>query len=422
MSSKRANGRSVWIFNHHAVGPGVPGGTRHYDIGRELVRRGWQVSVFSAVYPSQSKPIRGKAVDEDGHSVVAEVHNGVSFVRVPALRRGGMNVTRVLSMLSYIPGVIKVTRGFPQPDVIIGSSVHPFAAWIAWRLAKKIGCRFIFEIRDLWPETIIQLGGVSRHHPFVMLLGYIERLLVLNADRIVTLLPNAYSYLARFGIPESKVAVVANGVDISRLDSIERQLPTHIEMALDKLRGAFIVVYTGAHGLANRLDVIIDAASKCATDGESRIEFFLVGNGPDKLRLQQRATELQLQNITFADRIDKELVLPLLRRCNAGVIALTNCSLYQYGISPNKLFDYMLAGLPVVMAGDSPNNPIGNSGGGVIVPCDDADGMAQALMDLAGDREKAYAMGLKGRQYVTERHSSACLASLMEKVLLEVLD
>lgn len=181
------------------------------------------------------------------------------------------------------------------------------------------------------------------------------------------------------------------------------------------------MVYTGAHGLANRLDVIIDAAAKCATDGEARIEFLLIGNGPDKLRLQQRVIELQLQNVTFVDRIDKELILPLLRRCDAGVIALTNCSLYQYGISPNKLFDYMLAGLPVVMAGDSPDNPIGNSGGGVIVPYDDANGMAQALMDLAGDREKAHAMGLKGRQYVTERHSSAYLASLMEETLLMAL-
>ncbi len=399
----------------------MPGGTRHYDIGRELVKRGWQVTVFSAVYPRQSKSVRGKAVEDDRHSAVVEMHDGVSFVRVPALRRGSMNVTRVLGMLSYIPGVIKVTRGFPPPDIIIGSSVHPFAAWVAWRLSRKIGCRFIFEIRDLWPETIIQLGGVSRRHPFIMLLGYIERILVLNADRIVTLLPNAYSYLARFGIPENKVTVVSNGVDVSRLDGIERQFPTHIEMVLDKLRGAFIVVYTGAHGLANRLDVIIDAAAKCATDGEARIEFLLIGNGPDKLRLQQRVIELQLQNVTFVDRIDKELILPLLRRCDAGVIALTNCSLYQYGISPNKLFDYMLAGLPVVMAGDSPDNPIGNSGGGVIVPYDDANGMAQALMDLAGDREKAHAMGLKGRQYVTERHSSAYLASLMEETLLMAL-
>lgn len=421
MNNRRANGRSVWILNHYAVGPGVPGGTRHYDIGSELAKRGWQVTVFSAVYPPHGLPMRGKAVEENRHSAVAEMHDGVSFVRVPALPCGSMNVTRVLSMLSYIPGVMKVTKELPPPDIIIGSSVHPFAAWIAWRLARKIECRYVFEIRDLWPETIIQLGGVSRRHPFVMLLGHIERVLVQDADRVVTLLPNAYSYLSRFGIPEHKVAVVPNGVDVSRLGHIDRQLPSHIKMELDRLRGAFIVAYMGAHGLANRLDVIIDAAARCASDGEAEIEFLLVGNGPDKSRLQQRVAELQLTNVTFADRVDKELVLPMLMHCNAGVIAWTECSLYQYGISPNKLFDYMLAGLPVVMAGDSPNNPVSNSNGGIVVPYDDAGGMAQALMDLAADRNKAHAIGLNGRQYVLERHSSSYLASLMEKVMMEAL-
>lgn len=422
MSSKCSKGRSVWIFNHYAVGPGVPGGTRHYDIGRELAKRGWRVTVFSAAYPRQGSPVRGQPVEIGRDSVSTEVHDGVSFIRVPALCRGNTNVMRVLSMLSYIPGAIRVTRGLPPPDVIIGSSVHPFAAWVAWKIASKVGCRYAFEIRDLWPETIVELGGVSRRHPFVMLLGRIERILVQNADKVVTLLPNAYSYLERFGIPEDKVAVVPNGIDVSRLDHVDRELPYDVDMELNRLQGSFIVAYAGAHGLANRLDTVIDAAARCGASGETKIKFLLVGDGPDKPRLQQRVAELRLQNVTFADRMSKELVLSLLVRCGAGVIALTKTPLYEHGISPNKLFDYMLAGLPVVMAGKSPNNPVSNSNGGIVVPYDDADGMAKALMDLAADRDKAHAMGLKGRQYVIEHHSSAHLASLMEKALLEALD
>ncbi len=328
---------------------------------------------------------------------------------------------RVLSMLSYVLGAMKATKGLAAPDVIVGSSVHPFAAWIAWRLARKIGCRYVFEIRDLWPETIIELGGISRHHPFIMLLSWIERVLVRDADKVVTLLPNAYSYLARFGIPEDKVAIVPNGIDVSRLDDIGRQLPDCIDAEMQRLQGTFIVAYTGAHGLGDRLDTIIDAAAKCRDLGETRIHFLLVGDGKDKPRLRRRVEELQLDNVTFADRIDKELVVPLLARCNAGVIAWMKTSLYEYGISPNKLFDYMLAGLPVVMAGKIPNNPVSNSNGGVVVQYDDADGMAKALMDLAADRGKAREMGLKGRQYVIENHSSVHLASLMEKALLEAL-
>jgi len=328
---------------------------------------------------------------------------------------------RVLSMLSYVPGARRVTKGLAPPNVIIGSSVHPFAAWIAWRLARKIGCRYVFEIRDLWPETIIELGGVSRHHPFIMLLSRIERVLVQNADRVVSLLPNGYSYLARFGIPEYKVVVVPNGTDVSRLDHIDGELPSCIDMELKRMKGAFIVAYAGAHGLANRLDTVIDAAAICSASGGTGVEFLLVGDGPDKPRLRQRVSQLQLRNVTFADRMSKESVLPLLTRCDAGVIALTKTPLYQHGISPNKLFDYMLAGVPIVMAGDSPNNPVSSSDGGVVVPFDDADAMAKALMKLAVDRDKAHAMGLKGRQYVIKNHSSAHLASLMEKALLEAL-
>lgn len=422
VGSKCSKERSVWIFNHYAVGPGVPGGTRHYDIGRELSKRGWWVTVFSAVYPRQQRrPIRSQSVRPGGHSGSNEVHDGVSFIRVPALHRRDTNAMRVLSMLSYICGAMRVTNGLAAPDIIVGSSVHPFAAWIAWRLARRIGCRYVLEIRDLWPETIVELGGVSRHHPFIMLLSRIERVLVRNADRVVTLLPNAYAYLARFGIPEDKVTVVPNGIDVSRLDDIDTPLPSRIDMELSRLQGAFIVAYAGAHGLANKLDTVIDAAAECKSMGETGLEFLLVGDGPDKPRLQHRAEELQLQNVTFADRVDKELVLPLLARCNAGVIALTKTPLYEYGISPNKLFDYMLTGLPVVMAGDAPNNPVSNSSGGIVVPYDDADGMARALMDLAADRDKAREMGLRGRQYVIKNHSSAYLACLMEKALLEAL-
>jgi len=325
-------------------------------------------------------------------------------------------------MLSYVPGAARVTRGFPSPDVVVGSSVHPFAAWIAWRLAKKVGCRFVFEIRDLWPETIVQLGGVSRKHPFVLLLGHIERVLVQNADRVVTLLPNAYAYLSKFDIPEDKVVVVPNGVDVSRMSGADGRLPLHIVRELDRLRGAFIVAYVGAHGRANRLDVVIDAAARCAARGVAEVEFLFVGDGPDRLRLIQRAAELGLQNVTFADCVDKELVLALLSRCNAGVIAWTRSPLYEYGISPNKVFDYMFAGLPIVMAGDSPGNPVSSSNGGIVVPNDDADGMAEAIMALASDRMRAREMGLRGRQYAVELHSSAYLASLMEKALIEVLD
>lgn len=351
---------SVWIFNHYAVGPGVPGGTRHYDVGRELAKHGWRVTIFSGVYPHRIPLLSRRFVAE---GVPVETHEGVSFVAVPAMLHEGTRASRVCSMLSYVLGAMKAVRGHTPPDIVVGSSVHPFAAWIAWRLARRMGCSYVFEIRDLWPESIIQLGNVSRRHPFIMLLSHIERVLVNHSDRIVSPLPNIHAYLDTLGVPMHRVAVVPNGVDKTRLDIQDAGLPSHLETIFDQLKDAFVVAYVGSHGLANRLDIVIDAAAKCISRSNRRVEFLFVGDGPEKPRLRQRVSELRLRNVTFVDKADKELVIPLLLRCNAGVIAWAGVPLYQYGISPNKLFDYMLAGLPVVMAGNSPNNPISNSGG-----------------------------------------------------------
>jgi hypothetical protein len=156
VSSKRDQGRSVWIFNHYAVGPGVPGGTRHYDIGRELAKRGWQVTVFSAVYPRQESPVRGQSAETGGDSGPTRVCDGVSFIRVPALHRGNANAMRALSVLSRTPGAMRVARGLVTPDVTLESfSVHPFASWITWWLDGKVGCRNALETGDRWPETIV---------------------------------------------------------------------------------------------------------------------------------------------------------------------------------------------------------------------------------------------------------------------------
>lgn len=402
----QSEGRSVWIFNHYAVGAGVPGGTRHQDLGRELVKGGWSVRVFSAVFGS------------DDSKDMPTGDQGVSFVRVPTVSPGRTQIQRVLSMLSYMPSAMRMTRGLSSPDVVIGSSVHPFAAWIAWRVARRAGCRFVFEIRDLWPETIIQLGHVSRYHPFVMLLSWIERTLVHNSDRIVSVLPNAYRYLARYRISEDKVVIVPNGVDTTRLQGTGSRLTPSLEILMERLRGTFIAVYAGAHGLANNLEPIIHAASRCATAEGQPIKFLFIGDGPDKARLEAKAQELGLSNVTFVGPLDKRYILPLLTRCNVGLLSWRHVPLYEFGVSPNKLFDYMLAGLPVVMAGDSPGNPIANSGGGIIVPCDDADKVAEAIFSLRNDAGLARDMGLKGKEYVCEKHSSSYLAGLLEKALM----
>lgn len=214
--SKYSKEPSVWNLNHHAIGHGVPCGTRRYDIGRELSKRGWRITEFSAVYlRQQRRPVRSQPVKAGGYSGSTEVHDGVSFIRVPALHRRDTNAMRVASMLIHMRGATRVAKGLATPDIIIGLSAHPSAACIVWWLARKVGCRYVFELRDLWPETIIEFGGAPRHYLFIMLLSRIERALVRNVDTAVTLSPNDYPYLARMGTLGRRLTATPNCTDAS---------------------------------------------------------------------------------------------------------------------------------------------------------------------------------------------------------------
>lgn len=410
---------NIRIFNHYAHPNTLPGGTRHHDLGRELVKRGHRVTIFASSFQHSLRQHVGL---RPGERWAMEDADGVRFVWLRTPPYSGNNLGRVWSMVVYMWRAWRLGRALPRrmpdvgrPDIVIGSSVHLLAVLAAYRVARRHRARFVMEVRDLWPQTLVDMGALSPQQPLTQALRWLEQFLYRRAERIVTLLPFAHEYIAGCGVAREKVVWIPNGVDLS-----SASFPTGPDEGREG--SDFVVMYLGAHGQANALDVLLEAARRLAASGEGAIRFVLIGSGPEKERLMAMARGWGLSNVEFRDPISKEFVPQTLAEADALAVVLQDLPLYRYGISLNKLFDYMAAAKPIVFAGAPANNPVKNAVCGLTVPPRDPQALADALVQLAQmSREEREAMGKRGRAYVEEHHDIRKLAEKLESVLSEVV-
>jgi len=402
---------NIWIFNHYAITPDLPGGTRHFDFSKELTERGYNVTIFASSFHYS---LLRETKDYGKSSYIIEDYDGVRFVWIKTSPYSRNDWRRVLNMLSYSVRAYNVAKkiDIEKPDVIIGSSVHLFAVYTAYLLSKHYKVPFIMEVRDLWPQTLIDMG-VSRWNPFVILLGILERFLYKRAQKIISVLPKAYEYITSLGIPLEKIEWIPNGVDLKRFEYIGNNLEKETK---------FKVLYTGAHGIANGLDVLLDTAKILKERGYNNIIMELVGDGPEKKRLMKRAIEEGLDNVSFKDPVKKDKVLKVQAEADILFFNLLAKDTFKYGISSNKLFDYLASGRPVIFASNASNNPVEEAKAGITVPSEDPEAVAEAIINLYKMSEKErLKMGENGRKYVKEYHDIPVLVDKLEKVIQEVL-
>lgn len=307
----------------------------------------------------------------------------------------------------------RTTSGLPRPDVVIGSTVHPFAAWSAERLARRHGAAFCFEIRDLWPQTLIDLGRISKHGVQARLLAWLERRLCRGANRVVTLLPGVADYLVNRGIHHRGIVYVPNGVNMSE---IPRREPPGGD--------SFTLMYLGAHGNANALETLLSALVLVRDDQHGPpVQCRLIGDGPLKPTLLAMAQELGLSNVSFESAVSRAEVADIAAAADAFVLCTRDLpDLYRYGVSMNKLYDYMAMARPTVVAMDARNNPVSECGGGVTVRPEHPRLLADAILNVARmpatEREE---MGLRARHYVAQNYDFELLSDRLVGALNEVV-
>lgn len=332
--------RIYWV-NQYAVAPDQPGGTRHFDFASELKRRGHRVHLIASdlnlstrQYSRRKRPTDVRARNE--------TISGVDFTWLTAGSYRNNNWRRVASMVVFgfvtFQHLLRVPKD--RDTVYIGSSPHPFAAFGAWAAAKIRRVPFVFEVRDLWPESYSEVSG-RETGPEVTVLRLLADLLYKRSDAIIVLADSNVDRICERGVPRSRLTLIPNGVDLHGFESSDQG----VDLAQ---RGVFTFVYAGAHGPANDLATVVEAAAELQKRGRDDIGIVLLGDGSTKDGLVQQAADLGLDNIRFVDPVPKSGIAATLRSADAGLMVLAPVDLFTYGVSPNKLFDYMGAGLPVL--------------------------------------------------------------------------
>ena len=404
----------LWIFNHYAATPDQPAGTRHFDLARGLSTQGFRVTIFAADHMHNTATrhrVKGRALFE------RQIVDRVRFVWVRTVPYRGNSWMRLANMVSYAAVVLLAQRRFRRPGVVIGSTVHPFAAVSAYLAARLRGARFFLEIRDLWPQTLIDMGALRKESLSARLLWWLEGALVRRAELVITLLPGVSEYLEERRLPTDRILYLPNGVWIEESAPEERHPAIDV---IDRLRaeGRFVFGYLGAHGRANGLHIVVAAAAELERTTDSAIQVVLIGDGPEKAGLSSAARIQHLRNVTFMDPVPKTVVPAVIRHLDAGILHLTDVDVFRYGISPNKLFDYMSNGRPVLFACRSGNDPVREAGAGMSVNPDDPSALAAAMRALAntpaGELDR---MGGAGRRYVEAHHDLHRLATRLGEVV-----
>ncbi len=406
---------NIWLVNHYAVPPSQAGGTRHFSLARELQKRGHKVTIIASSFDHH---VRREMRLKEGERYRLEEIGGIPFLWIKTPSYSGNSPARIWNMVAFSLGLLRIASPtlLGAPDVVWGSSPHLFAALGAEWLARRYRVPFVFEVRDLWPQTLIDLGGFSPKHPFIQMLERIERYLYHRADRIISLLPLGHLHMAEKGAKPDKIVWIPNGIDMGLVPPPTPPVP--------KQGGVFTVMYAGAHGLANSLEVIVEAAAEVARRGwNDQIRFRLVGDGPEKSNIIQLAKQLGVSNMSFESPVPKTQIYDVLGQADAFIAVMRDSPLYKWGFSLNKLFDYLAMARPIVLGLPpiSTYNPLAEAGAGIAVPPDPA-ALAEAVIQLAqmspGER---WEMGLRGRRYVERHFAFNVLADKLEGVLKDIV-
>jgi glycosyltransferase involved in cell wall biosynthesis len=403
---------NIWIFNHYADTPDRLT-TRTYDLSKPLVARGHRVTIFAAGFNHYS--FREERV-QPGNTWSAEDWNGVRFVWIKTFPYHENSWRRVVNMLSYAWRALWISCRFSEkPDVVIGVSVHPLAALVGWMVSVFKRSRFFFELTDLWPEVLIDFGMLSSSSPITWALRVWEKFLYRRAKKIIMIWPLTALYVARYGIPPERIVWIPHSADLARY----QKLPPYD----GTIGSCFKVMYLGHFANSTGMDVIIDAAAILQKRGRDDIRFVLVGGGSYRERLMALSERSGLQNVEFRNVVPKADIASVMGEADAFIATLKDVPLLKYGISLNKICDYLASGRPTILVGKPGFDPIQEASAGISVPANDAEGLVAAIQQLISlSPEQRMQMGDNGRNYVKKYHDVEVLADRLERVLLSPSD
>jgi glycosyltransferase involved in cell wall biosynthesis len=386
-----------------------PGGTRHHEFARFLADKGHRVTVIT----SPVSYLTGDAVHISNPDS-GDPEEKITILRVSTYQALHKSfVHRVLAFFSFMFSSFFIGLQVKNVDLVWGTSPPIFQGWTAWMLARLKRVPFLFEVRDLWPEFAIAVG-VLKNPTLIKMSLWLEGFLYQHADKVIVNSPGYIAHVKNRG--GRSVELIPNGSDpemFNPLDTGDDFRRNH------RLENSYVVLYAGAHGVSNDLAMILDAAKLLMIKPGIRIVF--LGDGKEKENLQNQAATLNLTNVLFLPPVPKSEMASALAGADACIAILKPLDAYKTTY-PNKVFDYMAAGRPVVLAIDGViRELVEDAGCGIFCQPGDSKAVADAISVLVENRERGKTMGLAGRQYLEKQFSRAAIAEKLLALLVGML-
>lgn len=399
---------NIWYLSAYDQPKGQS--SRTYDFSRELVRRGHQVTMFTNSYCHFTHVER--LVPNEKWKI--EEIDSIRVVWLKTIHYTGNGLRRGLNMLSNTWRAIQVARFLSEkPDVVIGPSVPLGTGWAAMRIAQMKNAAFVFEVRDIWPQALVDLGMLAPKSYLYKMFRFLEKYLYRKAHRISAVLPLTWKHVGASGADASKVRWIPNGANLDRF--FNTSVETHKERPS-------IAMYVGGFSITHDVSTILIAAKMLQEKGIADYRFIIIGSGPYRSDCERQARDLKLDHIEFRDPVPKDEIPILQRQADVLIASVKKTPVYQFGINSNKIYDYLASARPIIFSGNAPNDPIAESNGGFSIPPEDPEAMAMALQKLLEmSSAERIELGKRGRYYVENEFDIKKLAERMESLLLQAV-
>ena len=379
----------VLLIHQAFVSPKEAGGTRHFELAKHCYNNGIDFSIVASdlCYLSGRKTIKGRGIVKKESDEKISVYRAYTY---PALHTSF--IWRVFSFFSFmLTSIIAAFRAGPV-DLVMGTSPPIFQAVSAWAAAKIKRVPFLLEVRDLWPAFAIDMG-ILKNPILIWLSKRLESFLYAQADHILVNSPAYRDYMIQRGISSKNVTLIPNGVEVEMFNANGNGVRNELD-----LNGKFVVTYAGALGQANDIPTLLRAADnlKC----NKNIHFLIVGDGKERLNLEELARQRKISNVTFTGARPKSDMPGFLSASDACVAILQNIPMFQTTY-PNKVFDYMAACKPTLLAIDGViREVVEAANGGIFIPPGNAKALSNAISELAEHPHLAVKMGQAAHRYV----------------------
>lgn len=406
---------NILLLNHYAGSPDLGMEFRPYYLAKEWLKMGHKVSIIAGDYshlrqqnPDVNSDLQNENID------------GISYYWIKTGTYEGNGIKRALTMLRFVMKLCIYAKKIVSelhPDVIITSSTYPLDTYAGQRLRKlsKRKVKLIHEVHDMWPATLIELGGMSKRNPFVMIMQIGENSAYRNSDKVVSLPPLAKKYMIQHGMEPDKFVAIPNGIVVEDWENPKPLPQEHEKVLLDlKENGKYIVGYFGGHALSNALEVLVDCAEEVKDES---VHFVLVGDGVEKKKLIENATEKNLKNITFLDSIEKKAIPSLCKYFDIIYMGSRVSPLYRFGLCLNKMFDAFMAGKPIVCAITAPETPISEYNCGIVVDSMDVIGILAAIDNIKRmSKSDLEELESRTKRLAVEKYAYNVLAKQFEEI------